>query len=70
MTDQYIRSYENRKGEGFSMLESFGIVASGIAVGGAFEDLKELDKHFQNDLFNKSEGLNNESVNRPISTAV
>ncbi|MCM3739197.1 hypothetical protein M3210_02830 [Oceanobacillus luteolus] len=66
MASQYIRRYEREKKEGFSKLEAFGIIASGIAIGGTLEDLQELDRHFQKDLY-KSEGLNNESTTKSIS---
>lgn len=59
---QYIKRYEHQKKEGFSKLEAFGIIASSIAVGGTLEDLQELDRHFQNDLFNKTEVRRSESA--------
>lgn len=52
--NRYIKYYTERRDQGFDPVEAFGIVASGIAVGGTLEDLQELDQHFQNDLFNKS----------------
>jgi hypothetical protein len=48
--NDHIKRYKKWIEEGFSPLEAFGIVASGIAVGGTFEDLKLLDREFMKDL--------------------
>lgn len=53
--NRYIKYYTERRNQGFEPVEAFGMVASGIAVGGTIEDLQELDQHFQNDLFNRAD---------------
>ncbi|MCG5104406.1 hypothetical protein [Oceanobacillus alkalisoli] len=65
--NRYVHRYNQRRNEGFKPLEAFGIIASSIAVHGTLEDLQELDKHFLNDQFNKSEGLINEPITKSVS---
>ncbi|WP_405103130.1 hypothetical protein [Oceanobacillus sp. FSL H7-0719] len=70
----YVSRYEMHRDGGFNPLEAFGVVASGIAVHGTLEDLKELDAHFQHDsskhigkILNKTEEFNYESITKSVS---
>lgn len=67
--NQYVQRYHIRRKEGFEPLDAFGVIASSIAVSGTLEDLKTLDRVFQDDLTKYSEGLINERTTSTISIA-
>lgn len=64
--NKFAERYKVRRKEGFKPVEAFGIIATAIAISGTIEDLKEVDRVFQEDLLNVSEG----SINERITSAI
>lgn len=67
--NRFVLRYYQRRNEGFSPMEAYGLIASGIAVSGTYEDLLEVDRVVDIDMKKRTEELLNEPIARTISAA-